>query len=112
MKINISNLTFKAIIGILDFERQKAQRVIVDCSFKYEFDKSLDDSNNKNFIDYSLVAKDIKKTIKKKKFLLIEDAIINLEKKLIQKYGMKNLNIKITKPDILDDCIVSVQNSN
>jgi len=30
MTIHIESLTFECIIGILDFERQKAQKVIVD----------------------------------------------------------------------------------
>ena len=40
MKIEINNLTFKCIIGILDFERIKKQRVILNISFEYEFDDS------------------------------------------------------------------------
>ena len=107
MKVQIQNLKFKAIIGILDFEREKAQRVIINSTFEYDFKKE----NNK-FIDYSIVANIIKKTMKKKKFLLIEDAILFLHNKLNKKFGksgMRNLSLKITKPDILDDCIVSVE---
>ena len=48
MKIEISDLTFKCIIGILDFERQEKQRVIVNLSFDYEF-------KNGSFIDYAEV---------------------------------------------------------
>ena len=105
MKVYIKSLTFNAIIGILKFERETKQTVIVDVDFKYTFNKK-----QKEFIDYSLVASDIKKIIKKEKFLLIEDAILVLNQKLISKYKMKKLNIKITKPDILDDCVVSVSN--
>jgi len=102
MKVNISKLKFKTIIGILEYERNNPQEVIVDCSFEYNF-------KNK-FIDYSQVTKFIKKTIKKKQFFLIEDAIIYLDKKLNKKYKIKNLKIKITKPNILKNCIVSVEN--
>ena len=105
MKVTIANLKFKTIIGILNFERKKSQKVIVDCSFEYKFDK-----DSKEFIDYSKVANIIKKTMKKKRFYLIEDAILFIEKKLYKKFKIKNLKIKITKPDILRDCIVSVEN--
>jgi len=37
MKIHINDLTFKCIIGILDFERIKKQKVIINLSFEYEF---------------------------------------------------------------------------
>ncbi|NCB13429.1 MAG: dihydroneopterin aldolase, partial [Erysipelotrichia bacterium] len=46
MKIEISNLTFKCIIGILDFERIKKQKVMIDLSFEYQFSKD-------NFINYA-----------------------------------------------------------
>ena len=37
MKVNITNLTFKTIIGILDFERVKPQKVVVDITFEYDY---------------------------------------------------------------------------
>ncbi len=103
MKIEISNLTFKCIIGILDFERIKKQRVSINISFKYKYTKEY-------FIDYSEVANIVKDTMKKKKFLLLEDALLILECKLYKLYKIKELHIQIAKPDILKDCIVSLSN--
>lgn len=103
MKIQIKDLSFKCIIGILDFERIKKQKVLIDISFEYKFKKD-------SFIDYSEVSTYIQEQMKKKKFLLIEDAINFFEKKLSKKYKIKNLQIKISKPTILKNCIVSVSN--
>ncbi len=104
MKISIEKLTFKCIIGILDFERIKKQRVVIDIFFEYDFlDKD-------SFIDYSKVAAKVEKTMKEKKFELLEDAIATIEKQLKKKYPIKNLKIKISKPDILKNCIVSLEN--
>ena len=103
MKIQISNLTFKAIIGILDFERIKKQKVIINLSFEYEFSKD-------KFIDYAEVSKLVKTTMKKEKFLLLEDAILYIENLLLHIYPITNLQIKISKPDILKDCIVTLSN--
>ncbi|RXJ75799.1 dihydroneopterin aldolase [Arcobacter sp. F155] len=104
MKISIEKLTFKCIIGILDFERIKKQRVVIDIFFEYDFlDKD-------SFIDYSKVAAKVEKTMKEKKFELLEDAISTIEKQLKKKYPIKNLKIKISKPDILKNCIVSLEN--
>ena len=72
MKIEISDLTFNCIIGILDFERIKKQKVIINISFEYDYSKDL-------FIDYSEISALIKKTMKKQKFLLLEDAILYFE---------------------------------
>ncbi|MCG3681239.1 dihydroneopterin aldolase [Aliarcobacter butzleri] len=103
MKIDVENLEFKCIIGILDFERVKKQKVIINLSFEYDF-------SNDDFIDYSEVVDLIKQTMKKEKFKLIEDAIIYLTKLLNQTYEIKNLKLKISKPTILKDCIVSLSN--
>ena len=105
MKVLIEELTFKTIIGILPFERVKKQKVIIDISFEYNFKK-----DSKEFIDYSEVSALVKKTMNKKKFELIEDAILTLEKFIYKRFNLSNLKIKIIKPDILKDCIVSVSN--
>ena len=103
MKIQISNLTFKCIVGILDFERIKKQKVIINLSFEYDFSKD-------SFIDYAEVSSLLKETMKKKKFLLLEDAILYFEKILYKNYQIRNLSIQISKPDILKDCIVTLSN--
>ncbi|HJE03628.1 Dihydroneopterin aldolase [Aliarcobacter thereius] len=101
MKISIKKLTFKSIIGILDFEREKKQKVVVDLSFEYDF-------RNDEFINYAEVSKLIKTTMKNKKYYLLEDAIKDISSLLYEKYSIKNLKLKISKPDILKDCIVSL----
>ena len=105
MKVSIKELSFKTIIGILPFERAKKQKVVINISFKYSFN-----SNSKKFIDYSKVSSLTKKIMKKNKFELIEDAILTLKKLIYKKFNLSNLQIKITKPDILKDCTVSVCN--
>lgn len=100
MKVEIENLTFKCIVGILDFERVKKQKVIVNISFEYDF--------NGSFIDYAEVAKIVENDMKEKKFKLLEDAILYFENLLNNKYKINNLNIKISKPNIIKNCIVSL----
>jgi dihydroneopterin aldolase len=104
MKIFIEHLTFNCIIGILDFERKKEQKVIIDISFKYNY------KNEKTFINYSQITKKVEKIMKKRKFELLEEAIIFIENYLNCKYKIKKLQIKISKPNILTNCIVSVKN--
>lgn len=103
MKIEITDLTFNCIIGILDFERIKKQKVIINISFEYDFSKDL-------FIDYSEISALVKKTMKKQKFLLLEDAILYFESLLQNSYKINKLNIKISKPNILKNCVVSLSN--
>jgi 7,8-dihydroneopterin aldolase/epimerase/oxygenase len=101
MTIYIENLTFKCIVGILDFERKKRQRVIVNLSFDYEF-------KDGSFIDYAEVSELVKRTMKDKKFKLLEDAVKTLSELIKNKYEVENLQLKISKPNILKDCVASL----
>lgn len=103
MHVKIQNLTFNTIIGILPHERTQEQSVIVDCSFDYTY-------ANGNFIDYSKVAQNIKELMKEKQFELLEDAVLYIKDYLKQSYKIKKLKLRIAKPTILEDCIVSVEN--
>jgi len=104
LKVNINELTFSCIIGILPFERVNEQKVILDISFEYFFNE-----DGSNYIDYSKVAVFAQSSMENEKFKLIEDAILFIRKALKSKYELKNLKVKITKPDIMPNCIVSVE---
>jgi len=102
LTIYIKNLTFKTIIGVLDFERVKKQRVIINLKATYDY-------RDNEFIDYVKLVKIIKKTMRQKKFKLLEDATSYITKKIIKKYpNIKKLKLEIIKPDILKDCQVSI----
>ncbi len=105
MKIQITNLKIKCIIGILDFERKNTQDVIINLSFDYKY------KNSSSFIDYSKVVKKVEQIMITKKFKLLEEAIIYIEKFLYKNYKIKNLKLKISKPNILTNCIVSLKNN-
>ncbi len=104
MTIHIENLKFKCILGILDFERVTKQDIIINIKIDYKY--------KKNFINYAQIVKITKKFMIKNEFLLIEDAIKELNLKLIKEFkSIKKMEIKITKPSILPDCKVSVSNT-
>lgn len=101
MKVYIEDFRFSCIIGILDFERVTPQDIIINLELSYEY--------NSDFINYAEVAELIKSTMTDKKFKLLEDALIYLFPMLKEKYpNLSTLLIKITKPSILKECLVSV----
>ena len=104
MTIHIEDLKFQAIIGILDFERVNKQDIVVNLSIDYDYQE--------DFIDYAQVVEFIKSYTQKSEFLLLEDALSSLSTKLKKTFSQINtLNLKITKPSILPDAIVSVSNT-
>ena len=101
MTIYIEDLKFQAIIGILDFERVTPQDIIINLTIEYSY--------KSDFINYAEIVEVLKADMIKSKFLLIEDALNHFSKKLKLEFSsIDELYIKITKPSILLDCVVSV----
>jgi dihydroneopterin aldolase len=101
MYIEISDLSFDTIIGILEHERSTPQRVIITCGIEYAY--------HTEFINYATVSETIKQLMIDKQFELIEEALEAIKRKLHAAYpAISTLYIKIKKPDILPDCEVSV----
>ncbi len=103
MEISIQNLTFGAIIGLLEHEKKIPQKIIINIKIKYDYDKD-------NFLDYAEVTKLVKSTIKFEKFELLEEALETLCEVIKTKFPQtKQIKLKILKPDILQDCTVGVK---
>jgi dihydroneopterin aldolase len=105
MTIHIDVLEFDVIIGLLDFERDRPQRVIIDLEASYDY-------SNENFINYADMVLLIQKELKEGRYKLLEEALLGLKNKLYTAYPqLKMLKLKIAKPDILSECSVALSNS-
>jgi len=101
-RIVIEDLSFEAIIGILESERETPQLVVVNAKIDYE--------DKKNYIDYAKVCDMIQEIIINGKFKLIEDAIEVIENELRKTFPqMKRLYLSIKKPEILKNALVGVE---
>ncbi len=105
MTIHIDRLILHVIIGLLDFEREKQQQVIVDLEASYNYEDG-------QFIDYADIVLLIENELKSKRYKLLEEAILGLKTLLCITYPqLKTLKLKITKPDILKQCQVAMSDS-
>ncbi len=101
MQISIENLEFETIIGILDFERITKQKVRINCTIDYTYDRQ--------FLDYALVTKHIQEQMLEQQFELIEEALLSLKSSLKREFPLiLTLFLKISKPDIIANCEVSL----
>jgi dihydroneopterin aldolase len=102
MIIHIEDLTFDVIIGLLDFERDKPQRVIINLEASYDY-------SDDQFIDYADIVLLIKDKLKVERYTLLENALLGINELLHSTYPhIETLSIKISKPDILSECTVSL----
>lgn len=103
MKILIEQLRFRALIGILPFERKIPQRVQIDCEINYDYE-------TQKFLDYAELIDAIKQFIRLQKFELLEEAVIHTEAYLYARYPqITDLSLSITKLDILKSASVRVK---
>ncbi len=102
MTIHIEALSFDVIIGLLDFERERTQRVLLDVEIVYPY-------HHDTFIDYADVVMLIKNHLRDKRYKLLEDALLGLKESIQKEYPcIERLFIKLLKPDILTDCSVGL----
>ena len=102
MRIHIETLILDVIIGLLDFERDHTQRVIIDLKADYDY-------SQENFIDYANIVFLIEQELKEKRYKLLEEALLGLQSVIITAYpNIHMLELKIAKPDILPRCTVAL----
>ncbi|MFP6034852.1 FolB domain-containing protein [Helicobacter pylori] len=93
--VHVHNLVFETILGILEFERLKPQKISVDLDLFYT------ELPNKAYLDYMEIQELIQKMMQEKQYLLIEDALKDLIHVLKTRYsGISELYLKISKLEI------------
>ncbi|MCQ2951677.1 FolB domain-containing protein [Helicobacter pylori] len=93
--VHVHNLVFETILGILEFERLKPQKISVDLDLFYT------QLPNKAYLDYMEIQEIIQNTMQEKQYLLIEDALKDLIHVLKTRYSeISELFLKISKLEI------------
>ncbi|GAA8411937.1 dihydroneopterin aldolase [Helicobacter pylori] len=93
--VHIHNLVFETILGILEFERLKPQKISVNLDLFYT------ELPNKAYLDYMEIQEIIQNTMREKQYFLIEDALKDLSHVLKTRYKeISELFLKISKLEI------------
>ncbi|EMG91566.1 FolB domain-containing protein [Helicobacter pylori] len=93
--VHIHHLVFETILGILEFERLKPQKISVNVDLFYT------ELPNKAYLDYMEIQELIQKMMQEKQYLLIEDALKDLSQILKTRYKeISELFLKISKLEI------------
>lgn len=113
--ISINDLRLQAIIGILPFERERAQEIAVDLEAVYEIDfvdchESLRNSRNDGIVDYALLREIILDSFKKNNFLYLESALVAIQGAILERFPqILELHLSIKKLAIFSDCVPKVR---
>ncbi len=98
----IEDLTLEVIIGMLEQERKKSQKVIVNAKIQYDKDKF--------FLDYTQAVEAIENLLKYKNYTTVEDALEDICKALkIDFPEIVSITLRIYKPEIYKNALVGVE---
>ena len=111
-KIVIDDLTCNASVGVYENEKLNKQRITINLEILL-IDKMKTHTDNLNDVaDYGKFRRIILDVVNSKHFNLIETLADKLVKKIETFDKVENIKIKITKPDIFNDCSVSYEIRN
>ena len=111
-KIFIENLTCNASVGVYENEKLNKQKIIINLEIVLDNNIKTNTDNINDVADYAKFRRIVLDIINSKHFNLIETLADNLIKKIETFDKVKNIKLKITKPDIFEDCSVSYEISN
>lgn len=99
--LHIENLSFEAIIGILDSERLNTQLVTIEAHIDYLYTPKQD------YLNYATLCDLIRKNIQTQNYELLESALLDLSGILKDRFPcIQKLTLCIKKPQILAPSIV------
>ena len=111
-KIYIEDLTCNASIGVYENEKINKQKIIINLEILLVNKMKTHTDNLNDVADYGKFRRIVLDVVNSKHFNLIETLADELIKKVKSFDKVKHIKIKITKPDIFDDCCVSYEISN
>ena len=111
-KILIENLTCNASVGVYKNEKLHKQKIIINLEIVLANKIKTHTDNLDDVADYGKFRRVVLDIISSKHFNLIETLADNLIKKIETFEKVKNIKLKITKPDIFKDCSVSYEIRN
>ena len=111
-KILINNLIMQASVGVYENEKKNKQRIIVNVELFLSNDTEPKQDNLEATQDYSQFRKCLIDIIESQHFHLIEVLVEKVHSMLMKNSYVIGAKVKISKPDIFNDCEVAYELSN
>ena len=111
-KILINNLIIKASVGVYEHEKQNKQKIIVNVELLLSNDSEPKHDNLESTQDYSKFRKCLIDIIQSQHFQLLEVLAEKIHVSLMINNYVLGAKVKISKPDIFNDCEVAYELSN
>ena len=111
-KIFIEELEVFSSIGVYENEKKRKQRIIFNVEIQLKKNNIPVKDKLIEVTDYGQFRKIILNKASGKHYNLLEKLVSDISREFFKIEAVEKVKIKITKPDIFDDCKVSFQISN
>ena len=111
-KILIEDLICSASVGVYENEKLNKQKIIINLEILLTNKMKTHTDNLNDVADYGKFRRMVLDVVNSKHYNLIETLADNLIKKIETFDKVENIKLKITKPDVFNDCSVSYEISN
>jgi len=101
-KVFIKNLEIDAIIGIYDFERTTAQKVVLDLEMAWDNQLAAKSENIEDALNYKTLSDHLKDYVGSSQFQLIETLAEQIAKIVLDEFHVQWVSLTLHKPDALD----------
>ena len=111
-KIFIEEFEVLASIGVYENEKKNKQRIVFNIEVQLKKNNAPLKDKLKEVTDYGQFRKIILDKLDRKHYHVLEKLAQDIYEEFFKIKTVEKISIKITKPDIFDDCKVSFQLSN
>ena len=108
-KLLIKSLIVNASIGVYEQEKKTKQNVVFDIEILLKHANLAVNDRLEEVTDYAQFRRIVLNIVKSKHYNLIEQLANDISKEFLNIKNVKKIKIRVSKPDIFDDCEVSYE---
>jgi FolB domain-containing protein len=97
-KVIIKNLLARGIIGVNDWERKRAQNILINITMFTDTRRAGETDNLEDCINYSTMSKKVLTHAENITRLTVEALANDLAKKCLQEIGVRSVIVRVEKP--------------
>ncbi len=102
-KILLNNARLSCHVGISEKERKDPQTIFIDLVLFIRRKKKSRRESIDNTVDYSMVYKRIKESVKRKKYHLIEEIAEDVADRILREFNVEKIRITVKKPHAMEE---------
>lgn len=105
-QIRLRNIQFDCIVGILPYERENEQPIILNLTLWLDFAEAARTEDLNESIDYAKLAEELKGFIRLSCFKLVETLVVKTAEYVLEHYPKANaVEVSVAKPKAVPGCL-------